>query len=377
VNLLVRILLWTGITGLVLVGLIEGVMWLFFPAPKRINQTFEFENDIPGLKKKVSFSMDQRYLRSWTPENSGTGKEIHIVCIGGSATSAILQNGEDTWWGRMAAELQKQFPGARFRVSAFGIEQRGILHAARWAQENLPDIHPDIVISMHGMDDIFLHSADYTYDPGKLNKIKIEGPGRGGLRTFVINASQICRRISNARQKYAVAEKMRVLRETNYFTKVLRTEQALRQNLPVKYEIKREQGHDPLAEYLDGIKALADASKKAGSAFIVVGEPSLNTGLIGSVEERLLRRRWLAEPARGNKGVVRIDSGGVEMELNRYQREAQKLCQQEGIPFLPLHGKVETTRDNFVDDVILTDVGAAAVARLILPVVKPLVAEKL
>ena len=122
VKLLTRILLWTGFTGAVLLILVEGIMWVFFPAPKRISQEFEFENQLPGLKGKASFTLDERFLRTWKPDDASTGKEIHIVCLGGMATSAVLQNAPDTWWGRLASELQRQYPKSAFRVSALSVE---------------------------------------------------------------------------------------------------------------------------------------------------------------------------------------------------------------------------------------------------------------
>ena len=73
-------------------------------------------------------------------------------------------------------------------------------------------------------------------------------------------------------------------------------------------------------------------------------------------------RKWHFDPAQQHKGIVRVDPGGIELELNRYQREAEKFCQQNGVPFINLHRNVAPSRDNFVNDVILTDAGAAAAA---------------
>jgi hypothetical protein len=376
VKLLTRILLWTGFTGAVLLILVEGLMWVFFPAPKRISQEFEFENQLPGLKEKASFTLDERLLRTWKPDDASTGKEIHIVCLGGMATSAVLQNAPDTWWGRLASELQRQYPKSAFRVSALSVEAGGILYGARWAQQHLPSIKPQVVIAMYGFDDIMLQPGDYVYDPKKIDKIPIEGRRRGPLKEFLLGVSQICRRISNSRQRFAMAERMRSQREINYYARHIRQQQSIHPQLPVKYEIKREPGHDPVIEYLDGLKWLAEACQKSGAALCVAGEPTLNTGLMGGVEERLVHRKWHFDPAQQHKGIVRVDPGGIELELNRYQREAEKFCRQNGVPFINLHRNVAPSRDNFVDDVILTDAGAAAAARILVPVIKPLVETK-
>ncbi|MGI8602344.1 MAG: hypothetical protein ACR2OZ_05030 [Verrucomicrobiales bacterium] len=375
-KLLARILLWIGLAAVLLIGAVEAVMWIFFPAP-RVAQVFEFENQIHGLSEKVSFEIDQKYARRWAPEHSGGGKEIHIVCLGGSATTAVLQNAQETWWGQTAAKLKKEFPESRFHVTTLAVEHRGILYGAKWAEEHLPQLRPDLVIAMYGFDDILLHPANYQYDPNKITKLKLDGQRRGKLKTFLVKVSQICRRISYARQRYALADKLRVLREKNYFSKFLRTERAIYPQLPVKYEVKREEGGDPVAEYLDGLRLLSAAAKKAGASLCIIGEPTLNTGLMGAVEERMVHRWWVFDPKQGNKGVVRVDPGGIEMELNRYQRAAARFCQDQGIPFVNLHGKLAPKLENFVDDVILTNLGAAAAADLILPAVQPLVKSKL
>ena len=108
-----------------------------FPAPKRLSQEFEFENQLPGLKEKSSFKLDERFLRTWKPDEASTGDEFHIVCLGGTATGALLQNAPDTWWGRLAGELQRQFPKAAVRVSALTADGRGVLYGAKWARQNL------------------------------------------------------------------------------------------------------------------------------------------------------------------------------------------------------------------------------------------------
>ena len=239
-----------------------------------------------------------------------------------------------------------------------------------------PQIKPDLVIAMYGFDDIILQPGNYTYDPQKVDTIVLQGDRRSGLKKFLVNVSQICRRISLSRQRFSMAEHLRTLREKNFIAKQIRQEQAIRPQLPVKYEIKREPGNDPLAEYLDGLRFIFEACRESGSALCVAGEPTLNTGLMGAIEERMVHKFWHFNPSQRAKGLVHVDPGGIEFELNRYQREAEKFCQQNGTPFVNLHKTLPPSRDNFVDDVILTDVGAAAASRLLLPVVKPIVESK-
>ena len=133
----------------------------------------------------------------------------------------------------------------------------------------------------------------------------------------------------------------------------------------------------PAVEYVDGLKSLAESAKAIDAAFLVVGEPTLHSGLLGPAEERLVHRWYQADPAAGNKGVFRLDSGRVEIELGRYFSEAKKVCQSLGVPFVDPQRKIPPVSHFFVDDVLLTDEGATGVARLLFPSVKPLVEARL
>jgi hypothetical protein len=349
-------------------------MWVFFRVPKRISQEFEFENRLPGLKEKVTFSIDERLLRTWRPGEVGNADGFHIVCLGGTATGAILQNAPDTWWGQLGSELQHRFPQSALRVSALAVDSGGVLYGARWARQNLPELKPDLVIAMYGFDDIMLQPGDYVYDPKRIETIPLPGRSRGVVKDFLLGSSQICRRISNARQRYAMAERMRTQREPNFYAKHIQQQRSIHPYVQdVVYEIKREPGRDPIVEYLDGLKWLSEACGQSGAKLCFVGEPSLNTGLMGEVEERMVHRKWRRDSTQTMKSIARVDPGGIELELNRYQREAEKFCQQNGIPFINLHKTLTPSRENFVDDVILTDAGAVAAARLLFPVVKPIV----
>ena len=83
------------------------------------------------------------------------------------------------------------------------------------------------------------------------------------------------------------------------------------------------------------------------------------------------------DPAKGNAGVVRLDSGWVESELNRYSKSAAAFCQKEAIPYANLQGKLLPTADHFVDDVLLTDRGALECARIAYQTIKPLIEKRL
>jgi hypothetical protein len=377
VKLILRILGWAALAGLVLVGLVEASLWLFAPVEKRVSQRFEFDNQLPGLKERVSFVVDGRSLRSWKSAVPADGREVRVLVLGGGASVALLQNNEDAWWGRLGAALQKEFPQARFHVSALSREYCTALEAAKWAETNLATLKPDVVIALLGFEDVLTHDGAYTYTPDKLATLSLDGGGRGPLKEFLVDKSQICRLLVNRGQRRALMAKLGPLGERNAYAARLNQHRQLNAQLPLAYEVERPEGRDPMAEYLDGLRALASLSQQSGAAFAVIGEPSLHRGLMDGGAERLVHRWFMLDPNKGDAGVVRLDSGWLELQLSRYYTAAEKLCASLGVPFLDPTRKLPAHPAYFVDDVMLTDEGADTLAKLVLPVVKPLVASRL
>ncbi len=369
-----RFLLWTGAAGLVLLLLTEAVLWLAFPA-KPVTTRVSLTNEIPGLKPEVDFVIDERSTRSWSTK--GGAREVSVLVLGGGATAAVLQNDQDTWWGQLGERLQKEFPSASFKVTAFSREGTGILPAAKWAEKNVPDIKPDVVIAIYGFDDIVLHPPSYTYDANRIASTPDGSQQRTGLKKTLYNTSQLVRRFSDSRKKAGIARAVAPWRTKNAYLDSLKKQRGAYAALPLKYEVERPEGKDPLQEYLDGIKSLAASAKGVGAAFVVVGEPTLHNGLMGQLEERLVHRWYIIDAAAAaTGGVVRLDSGWLELELGRYFTAAEKLCGELGVTFFNPQRKVPASAQVFVDDTMFTDPGAAGFATLLLPVVKPAVAEK-
>ncbi len=288
-----------------------------------------------------------------------------------------MQADGDTWWGQLATLLHQQHPAATFKCQALTVENQGALFGAKWVQENLADIPCDYLVVSYGFDDIVMRPGTYNYDANRLQTMPSTSQRRTGLKATVVKMSQMARRVSGSRQKAGLAQRMKAFSEPNYFLKVLRHEQAIYSQLPIKYEVPREEGHDPMVEYMDAIKALSFTCKARGVNLVVFGEPTLHAGLLGGLEERLLHHWFVMDPAKGNAGVARLDSGWIEHELNRYGKTASEYCQKDGIPYANLQGKLLPTADHFVDDVLLTDRGALECARIAYQTLKPLVEKRL
>jgi len=375
---LLRILVWAGLAVAVLTGLIEAALWLLAPVGKRVSHRYEFDNQLPGLRERVSFTVDGSSLRSWTPPApDAAGREVRLLILGGGASVGLLQNDEDTWWGQLGTALQEEFPGARLRVSALFRDQATILQGAKWAEQHLAECKPDIVIAMYGFEDVLSHDGAYVYAPGKLATLSLEANPRGPFKEFLVNSSQLCRRVVNRGQTRGLTMTLGPLGEHNAFAQRLAQQRRAYASLPLRYEVDRPEGRDPIAEYLDGLRSLATTCKQTGAALAVVGEPSLHRGLMDGGAERLVHRWFLLEPAKDTAGVVRLDSGWIELQLSRYHAAAEKLCASLGVPFLDPTRKMPSHPAVFVDDAMLTDAGASTLATLVLPTVKPMVGARL
>ncbi len=380
-NKLLRILV---ITALVLfVGvplLIEAILWLAFPVSGRVSRTVELNNQIPGMTQKVTLAIDDRGMRHWPDTVPAGGKPLNVVCFGGAATNARLQNSGDAWWGQLGALLQKEIPGSSVRISVPMLENSGILFGSRWAQEMLAEQPVDLVIICYGFDDITIHPGDYKYNPAKAATLNVDPAKKSGLKGTVLKASQIARRLSQSRQRGGLRPQLAQLRTENYFFDNLRQEIAQYNRLPMKYEIPRPEGQDPMVEYAEGVKAFTQWAKGKGAQLLVLGEPALQSGLIGTEEESRLHRWFFTRsdvpPAELGKYAFRLDPGWVDRELRRYSEAAKTMTTTAGVPYLNLHGMLSSKVNFFLDDTSLTDAGAAEFARLVLPSVKPLAQKK-
>jgi len=369
--------MWTSFALVVLVGLVETVLWLFAPAGKRVSHRYEFDNQLPGVEERVSFMVDGRSLRTWKGTSDGEGRELRVLVLGGAATTGLLQNDPDTWWGRLGATLQEKLPASRVQVSALFRDHTTILHGAKWAEAHLAEVKPDVLVAAYGFEDVIGQHGAYTYEADRLAKVSLEANPRGPVKEFLVDVSQICRRMVNRGQRRGLTATLGPLGERNAYARRLLQQRQLYATLPLKYEIERPAGRDPLAEYLDGLRALAATAAANGAALVVIGEPALHRGVMDGGAERLVHRWFIEDPARGDAGVVRLDSGWIELELARYHGEAERLCSSLGVPFLDPTRKLPAHPALFLDDTMLTDGGARALAGLVAPTVQPLVEARL
>jgi len=362
---------------LALVVLSEAVCWIFVRFPAEPLRTLDLTNDIPGFKKNVRIHLgdDQvRYL-NWTPREDNGGK-VRIFCTGGLATLGMLQASEDTWWGRLHVLLKKN--GIETAVAARGFDHTRLLQVAVAVTPIVERLKPDVIILNAGFDDVVVHPANYTYDKDKLSKLPAP-PAPSAMKEFFINYSQLARVRRMMNRSSQANQIQNQLGRTDVYKRHFEERRKVFANLPRMEGILRAAGlNDPLPEYMDALAAFRDLAAKHGATLIITGEASLHDNVMSLTQEaQLLAYIPLKEPdSAGNVQAAWPDPGWVRREMQRFAFKAEQFATENKLTWFDLNENVDRTVDNFFTDVMLTDAGAAVAAKLLLPVVEPVVKGK-
>jgi hypothetical protein len=357
--------------------LFEIICWLFVRFPVEPLRTLDLDNDIAGFKKNVRiiFGEDQvRYL-DWTAGKKPEGT-VRILCVGGFATLGMLQTAEDTWWGQLHLALKAK--GLKIQTAARGFDRVTTLEMAGMAGPMLERLQPDVIILNTGYDDVIVHPADYTYDKTKAaNLPKVEPPS--AFKSLVLQVSQIARfrRWWNGDTEAKLMQNQMGRKDVykHYFEEVKQE----REKFPRFEGVLRTAGlNDPLPEYVDGLTAWRDLAVKQKARLILTGEATLQSNIISHTEEEnLLAYIALKKPdAEGKAPAARPDPGWVMHEMNRFAARAESFAAENKLPWVDLNGRIDRNLDNFFTDVLLTDAGARAAAKVLEPVVEPVVRGK-
>ena len=372
-NRLTKYLLITFAAVVALVGIIELILHVVAPVSPDLPTKLLITNKIQGFKEKVTFEVRPDLLRphDWS-EEVGKSDAFRVVCVGGPSTVGVLQNAEDTWWGKLKQGLEKSNPGKKFSFGVMGLEMKGIRFGAKWGQKYFEELQPDLVIVQYGITDVLNHPESYEYDPKGMDRLSVKRE-RKGLKKLLVNSSQIVRRISRSRQSTRRKLQQKEIGKPNYYATQLDLNRRAYQELDLVFSIERPEGKDPLEEYLEGVKALVSAAREAGSKVLIVGEPSLCGEFISTQARSMLMMPVVTNDP--SKPVRKPEPGWVEKELYRYYAHAKEYAKDARVPFVNLHGSIPQDPEYFFNEAILTDAGAAKVAEMLLPETKKVLGQ--
>ena len=349
-----------GIALAALVLVAELIVRFAFPVPMEPAGSMSLSNEIPGLKKNVSFRFDGDYLRKMNWSKKRSSSNPRVLCVGGNGTTAMLQNAEDTWWGNLGTQLSKDL-GKPVEIGSIGILPRGqILPALVMSEKLLERYDVDLIICSLGFGDALGFPGDYKYDPGKLEKIRGQEPS--GFKYQLAKASHLLRIVRNKRRARSQEQRAKAISQPNFYRDYLVAMNQLVSQRPVADRLIRT-GDDPLKEYLEGIDGFVALAKKKGAALLVVGEPTIYKSTLGAKEAARVTVLWNPVTPKSEEVVgVRLAPLAVESELQRFYAAAAEKCEAAGVPFVNLQGDVPRYVDNFVTETYLTDLGAKTVA---------------
>lgn len=349
-----------GCTLGILVLLAELVVRFAFPVAMEPAGQLTLTNDLPGIQASVDFRYDGDMLRKIDWSGKRSSDNLRVLCLGGSGTTSLLQSAGDTWWGLLAADLAKA-TGGKVEMAALADLQRGQILSGLVSTERILEKYDiDLIIASFGFGDAIVHSGDYRFDAGKLQRMRETKPR--GFKYSLAKASHLLRIVRNGRRARSQRERQVSVFKPNYYRDYLIAANHHYRSRPPVEEIVRS-GDDPLQEYLLGIDGLIALAEKSGTKLLLVGEPTLYKSSLGFAEMNRLTVLWHPTPViRGAENGVRLPPPVVERELQRFYLEAAAHCEKAGVPWCNLQGEIPRFADTFLSETYLTDTGCRAVA---------------
>ncbi|MDB4491565.1 hypothetical protein N9260_00925 [bacterium] len=379
-----------GLLVIVVFGIVEIALWVFAPVAPYANYEFTFKNAMTlyGLEESSVYEIDSREVRT-RPSTEDRAQSLSMLILGGEGSAQPLQSAGDTWWGRVATEMERQFPDVALDVAvkannttnATGTSLR---RAVSWAKTYAAELDPDIMVVSFGISEVLDAPESFRYNPTTMQMLPAEAR-RSSVKDKVVGVSQIARRVRQWRKAGSedLAERKALWEQPDFYLKSLGQKQRVYESLPFDVRPPRwDSDQDPKLEYLDGLRTLGALAKRLGAEFIVVGEPALHDdNLSFDGIDRLSRPRWTKRPtvADPNGAGLRPDPSWVERELNRFYDSADDWASKEDLSFVNLNQEsvLAKTVENFVDDTMLTQVGSQRVADELAPAMTSLIKKVL
>ncbi|MDF1784233.1 MAG: hypothetical protein P1U82_00045 [Verrucomicrobiales bacterium] len=371
-----------GVFVLLIIGIVEVALWLFAPVAPHADYEFTFKNAMTpyGLEESSRYEIDSREVRT-RPSAEDRSERVKMLILGGEGTAQPLQSVGDTVWGRVATEIERQFPHVGLDVSVKASNTsnaRGtsLKRALSWAKTYAPELEPDIMVVSFGISEVLDVPEAFRYNPTTMQTLPaLARPS--SIKDKIVRVSQLARRVRLSRKagSKALAERKAQWEKQDFFLMSLGQKQRVFRSLPFDAQPPRwAPEHDPKLEYLDGIRALKALAMRLGAEFIVVGEPTLHDAdLSFDGIDRLNRPRWIKRPTiEDPNGVgMRPDPAWVELELNRFYEAADDWAAKEGLSFVNLNQNhvLPKTVANFVDETMLNQAGSQRVADEVSPAV--------
>lgn len=358
----------------IFIGLLltEAALWIAFPLPEKdIARFVAHNNPALGLKKEILYEKNNFGFRSLSMHTvKKPANTIRIIALGASTTDQAAQATEDIWSAVLEKELREKLGSQKIQieVAARGIGGQTVVDRLYWAQNNLSEFDPDLVILLEGINDLSWHGGpNYRYANladslvlahDHADKLENSGPLKTFLRRF-----QIFRRLAILQHKIEFYWKMK--KGTTFSWDSENLPRLSKEYRALPYVEKPERQPDPITEFSEGLSALVKFLQESNRHVVVLGQPVLWKATMSPDE---LNSLWfyLNTP----RGPVRPSPAWLAKEMSRYNNIQREIAETLKVPFVDLNQKVPKDLKHFFDDCHFTDLGNAKVAAEILPTVQ-------
>jgi lysophospholipase L1-like esterase len=279
---------------------------------------------------------------------------LRVFALGGSTTLGVSNGVADTYPRLLQERLQQQFPNVRVEVQNAGVDWYTTAHSLINYQLRIRRFHPDIVLVIHAINDLYRSFAppwlttgpfksDYSHYLGP--QIAFVGPPVGFQEGYERGGSMIGRAL-----EHALARDPSPLDLSP--AGVARLRARLR---PVDVTTFRS---------LDSFKANYDLlirGIRADGAMVIAGSESFlyKDGLSPDEERRL----WFAPVFCAENGTYPTVAS-MRDGIRQFNDAARAIAQRHDVGFLEFEAMVPKTLEYFQDDAHLTRAGNDILARM-------------
>jgi GDSL-like Lipase/Acylhydrolase family len=365
---------------IVSLALMELILWTIFPKPLRQPFRSYTRQTIPGVKDEIIYERNRFGFRSVSMKTRQKPPGVfRIICLGGSTTDQPTQNTEDTWSAHLERALRPLFAshGMQVEVAAYGRGGECVLNRYSWTRKYLDEFHPDLVITLEGINDLsLLGGPGYVFrsleEQLRLRdkivtfqaKMDENNPDADNSTMFKFRRfSQIARRLNVLLRRYELRKAVKSGDVFEWHSKHMPQMQAWYRKLPYHPQVVRK--NDPYDEFSAGIMALLSYMRDLDLPVVVLGQPVLWKETMTQEE---IDRLWfyIYTP----RGPVRASPKWLESEMNRYNLVQEESAGLLGLSYLNLDTCVPKNLEYYFDDCHFTDIGCKTVSDIIYPVVE-------
>ena len=320
--------------GLILLGLSLGAL-LLFAVGSHLYYRWTFARVTDDFHPYLQLSPPELKLR-----DAGTkGAVARVICLGGSTTAWGDSQGLG-WTARLEERLQQRYRDKDIQVYNQGREWYTTLHSLLNYAANLRTAKPQVVVIMHGINDL-MHNATFNYF------------SRGALRS---DYGHYLGPITNlVRRKTLPAVAYSKFRDLWYAE---------------PRQLVSASEFPALASFERNLRSLIQLIQADGARVVLMSEPYLFKEQMPAAE--IAKLEMLATEAIGPDAQWDVQTALRGMQ--QYNAATQRVAQQEGVAFIDLERAVPKTLEYFVDDVHYADRAFPLVADAVAAGVGPLIA---